>query len=129
MSERSSGSAFSIGSQQAGAIYQAAGDQIIHRGGGELSANLLAATSQVRTTIADASGAMADDDQREATLLLDGVELELRQPEPDKPRIATALERVARILDNAGKLAVSADALRQLASWLGAAGAGLIQLL
>lgn len=123
------GAGFNIGSQQAGAIYQSMGDQVIHHGGGQLNINALHAVAELRQAVAHAAPALAPGDHREADQLVVGVEAEMRRAEPDKQRIARALGRVARILDSVGALATSIGTFHQLATWLGAAGAGLIAIL
>ncbi|HLM86884.1 MAG TPA: hypothetical protein VK272_11920 [Solirubrobacteraceae bacterium] len=123
------GSAFSIGSQQAGAIYQSAGDQIIQQGGGTLSAGVLGAVSEVRSALAAAAPALSPADRERAEESLDAVEAELQRSEPDKTRVANGLAQVAKTLKQAGELATSAEALHQLAAWLGSAGATVLQAL
>jgi hypothetical protein len=126
---RGGGAAFNIGSQQAGAIYQSAGDQFIYDGGGQLSAGVLTALSDLRAVLASASAAMQPSDAAEAQALLATVEHEAKQPGPDKQRIGAALTGIARNLKRAGRLAEAATALHQLAVWLGPAGAALLALL
>lgn len=120
------GSTFNIGSQQAGAIYQSAGDQVIYHGGGRLATNVLDALSDIRIALESAAPALPADQRHEADHLMSSVEAEARQPEPDKHRIAGALRRIAAFLNGAGALAGSVDAFHQLAAWLGTVGAGLI---
>jgi hypothetical protein len=74
-------SAFTIGSQQAGAIYQAGGDQIIQHGEGTLSAGVLEAVSEVRSALVAASSALCPADRQRADDSLEAVEVELREPE------------------------------------------------
>ena len=123
------GSAFSIGSQQAGAIYQSAGDQIIQHGEGTLSAGVLGAVSEVRSALTAAAHALPPADRERAETSLDAVEAELHRPEPNKALVARALTQVASALRQAGTLATSAEALHQLAAWLGPAGLAVLQAL
>ena len=125
----SGGATFNIGSQQAGAIYQSGGDQIIQHGEGTLSAGVLGAVSEVRSALASAAPALSLTDRERAGESLDAVEAELREPEPNKARVATGLAHVAKALKQAGGLATSAEALHQLAAWLGPAGLAVLQVL
>ncbi len=123
------GGVFNIGSQQAGAIYQSGRDQIVQHGEGTLSACVLGAVSEVRSALAAAAPVLCADDRERANGSIDAVEAELRGPEPDKARIASGLAQVARTLKRAGTLASSAEALHQLAAWLGPAGLAVLQAL
>jgi len=125
----SGGSVFNMGSQQAGAIYQSAGDQIISHAGGRLDANVIGAVSDLKLALARAAPQLSSGELREADHLMSTVEDQLRRPEPDKQQVAGALQRILRILKGAGAFAESVDAFHQLAVWLGVAGAGLLQLL
>lgn len=125
-SEGHGGSTFNIGSQQAGAIYQSAGDQAIYRGGGQLATNVLDALSDIRIALESATPALSADQRHEADHLMSSVEAEARRPEPDKHRIADALSRIAALLKGAGALAGSAEAFHQVAAWLGPVAAGLL---
>ena len=125
-SERGGGPAFNIGSQQAGAIYQSAGDQVIHGGAGLLATNVLDALTEIRGAIATAAPALSREQRQEANDLMGSVEFEARRPEPDKRGIARSLRRIAGLLNGAGALAASVEAFHQLAAWLGSAGAGLL---
>lgn len=122
-------SAFTIGSQQAGAIYQAGGDQIIQHGEGTLSAGVLEAVSEVRSALVAASSALCPADRQRADHSLEAVEVELREPEPDTTRVANGIAQIAKILKQAGTLAMSANALHTLAAWLGPAGLAVLQVL
>jgi hypothetical protein len=124
---RSGGGTFNIGSQQAGAIYQSAGDQVIHHGEGTLNVGVLNAVSDLRSAVAAADLPPAD--RARADESLEAVDEELKREEPDKGRIARALEWVAGALNRAGALASSAQALRALGTWLGPAGLTLLQML
>jgi hypothetical protein len=129
MTDQSGGSVFSIGSQQAGAIYQSGRDQIVQHGEGALSGDVLCAVSQVRSALADAAQALSPADRERTDASLDAVEAELQTPEPNKERVANGLAHVANTLKQAGKLATSAEALHQIATWLGPAGLAVLQAL
>jgi hypothetical protein len=122
-----SGGTFNIGNQQAGAIFQAAGDQTIHHGEGAMSVEALNAVSELRTLVE--AGALRSGDKRDALKALDRVETELRDDAPEKSRVADNLQRLARLLDGAGALAGATNALRGLATWLGPLGVGLLRML
>ena len=123
--------AFNIGSQQAGAIYQAAGDQTIHDGGGTLSVDALDAAADLRTALAATS--MRESSRQQAEEALAAVESELQGPAPDKRAVADGVERVVEALDRAGALARAGEALaaplRSIASFAGVAGAAALRLL
>ena len=124
------GSVFNIGSQTAGAIYQAAGDQTVYNAGGGLSgAEFTKAMSELRTAVAGATDDLSDDDRSEAEQMLGTVDSELRRSDPSRERIATALGKVATILKRAGRLADTVGSFHQLAAILGPAAVGLIALL
>jgi hypothetical protein len=128
VTERSGGGGtFNIGSQQAGAIYQSAGDQVIHHGGGTLNAGVLNAVADLRSAVEAANLSAAD--RETAARSLDAVEEELKKEEPDKGRIAAALEWVTSALTTAGALVTAVQPLTGLAGWLGAAGVGLAKML
>jgi hypothetical protein len=128
-SKSSAGPIFSIGTQNAGAIYQAAGDQFINHTHETTTNTPLDLLSELRATVTAAASGLSAADQRQATEALDTVENELQGTNVDKPRTAHNLARVANILKQAGHLAGSVQALHQLAAWLEPAGAGLMQLL
>lgn len=125
------GVAFHIGSQQAGAIYQAAGDQTIGHAGGTLALGALRAVDDLRTALESAPVPAAA--KHEVEHALEAVESELGAPEPDRGRIARRLERIIGILGKAGALASTGESLlsplRSIASFAGAAGATALRLL
>jgi hypothetical protein len=127
MTDREGGATFNIGKQQAGAIYQAGRDQVIHHGGGTLSVGLQSAVSDIRAAIASAD--LAEADRRSADEALGDVEAQLQSAEPNKHRIAGRLEGLAHILSRAGALAGAMNGMHTLASWLGPVGVSLLQLL
>lgn len=127
MSEGDSRGVFNIGSQQAGAIYQSAGDQVIHHGGGTQTIGLLSAVSDLRSAVASAQ--LSDADRVNADRSLDTIEAELKLPEPNRKGIGAALERVAGLLARAGGLSRAADSLHSLAQWLGPAGLAVLGIL
>lgn len=121
------GGTFNIGSQQAGAIYQSAGDQVVHHGGGTLNAEVINAVADLRSAVAAAD--LSPEDRAGAERSLAVVDDELKKEEPDKGRIASALEWVAEKLKGAGALAAATVALRTVGAWLGPAGAALVAML
>jgi hypothetical protein len=125
---------FNIGNQNAGNINNVGRDQHITGGQtgivvtpdqawqafAELRAGVRAAQLDPATSVA------ADKE-------LSDVESGLRQPKPDRARIAPRLERLTRLLLAAGSLASAGSALvapiRILAQFLGALGAPILGLL
>lgn len=124
------GGTFNIGSQQAGAIYQAGGDQNIWHAGGTLTMGPLAAVADLRSALDTTS--LPQPVQRDAERALSAVETELRGATPDKRRIASYLERLTGNLHQAGALVTAGESLlaplRTLASWLGPAGLAALRL-
>jgi hypothetical protein len=125
---------FNIGSQNANAINNVAGDMTIN-GGQRLevtsAADALAIVRQLSAAIGNAqlpaSGAKtAGDDLRE-------VEQQLARPTPDRATIADRLTSVTRVLGSAGALVHAGAALgtgiAALATWLGPLGAPILHLL
>ncbi len=113
---------FNIGSQQAGVINQAAGDQTIHHGEGTMSIEPLRAVSELRA-IVEAAG-LRPDDRRDALETLDGAETALRDGASETSCVEGNLKRLARVLEETGDLTAATDALRGLGTRLGAAGLG-----
>jgi hypothetical protein len=127
----SGGGVFNINSQQAGTINNVAGDQTIGRQDSTLHAAPLGDVAVLRAALAELSlpaGAWGA-----AIRALDAAEEELKQPAPDKHRVAGRLEEVAGVLGQFGVLASAADRLvgplQHLAGWLGPAGHALAALL
>ncbi len=122
---------FNIGSQQAGAIYQAGGDQTIHHGDGTLSVEALDAAAELQTALA--ATPMPESSRQEAQQVLEAVETELKAPAPDEGAVASGVERIIDVLGQAGALASAGEALaaplRSIASFAGAAGAAALRLL
>jgi hypothetical protein len=126
----SGGPVFNIGSQQAGAINNIGGDFNAGRVEGTLQAGVLL-VGGLREALDQAP--LAPEVRARAGRIVRDVERELEQPQPDKPGIAQRLEGLTRLLSGAGALAAAGDrllpVLRELAGWLGPAGAGLAALL
>jgi hypothetical protein len=125
------GGVFNIGSQQAGAIYQAAGSQTIRHAGGTLTTGPVGAVADLRCAIKAAM--LPHPAERDAAQALDDVEVELTRAAPDKRRIGSYLDRLVAVLGQAGALVTAGESLlpplRTLASWLGTAGLGTLQQL
>ena len=125
------GVAFNIASQQAGAIYQAAGDQTIAHGGGTLAVGALGAVSDLRAALE--STPMPPAARREVERALEGVQAELASPAPDEAAVGGRVERIVGILGKAGALASAGESLagplRSIASFAGVAGAAALRLL
>jgi|SRR3954468_5654549 hypothetical protein len=125
---------FNIGNQNAGNINNVARDQ--HITGGQTG--IVVTSEQALQALADLRagiGATRLDPVPSvaAQTELRDIEADLRQPEPDRTRIAPRLERLTRILLAAGSLASAGSALvaplGMLAHWLGALGAPILGLL
>jgi len=122
---------FNIGNQNAGNINNVARDQ--HITGGQTG--IVVTSEQALQALADLRagiGATRLDPVPSvaAQTELRDIEADLRQPEPDRTRIAPRLERLTRILLAAGSLASAGSALvaplGMLAHWLGALGAPIL---
>ena len=122
---------FNIGSQQAGAIYQAGGNQTIHHGGGTLHVEARDAAAELQTALATTP--IPETSRQEAQQVLEAVETELQAPAPDKGAVAAGVERIIDVLGQAGALASAGESLaaplRSIASFAGAAGAAALRLL
>lgn len=127
----SSGGVFNINSQQAGTINNVAGDQRIGRLESSLQAGAMRDLAELRAALAEL--ALPDHARQASGEALDAVEEELRQPVPDKRRVAGRLEQLAGVLGPLGVLVSAADRLvgplQHLAGWLGPAGHALAALL
>jgi hypothetical protein len=127
----SGGGVFNINSQQAGTINNVAGDQRIGRLDSTFHAGPLGDLAALRAALGELS--LPEGARTAATQALDAAEEELRQPEPDKHRVASRLEEVASVLGPLGMLVSAADRLAaplvHLAGWLGPAGHALAALL
>ncbi len=125
------GGTFNIGSQQAGAIYQAAGDQNIWHAGGTLTMGPLGAVADLRSALEKAS--LPAPVQRGAERAISAVETELQDAAPDKRRIGSYVERLIGDLHQAGALVTAGESLlaplRTLTSWLGPAGLAALRLI
>ncbi|MEV0800315.1 hypothetical protein AB0I34_21660 [Kribbella sp. NPDC050281] len=125
---------FNIGNQSAGNINNVGRDQ--HITGGQHG--VLVTPEAARQAVIDLraglrlapleqqTSAAAEAEVRE-------IETEIQKPEPDRPKAASSLERLTRLLLSAGSLASAGAALVQplqtLAGWLGSLGAPILQLL
>jgi hypothetical protein len=125
------GGVFNIGSQQAGAIYQAAGDQTIGHAGGTLAMGPWGAVADLRSALETAT--LSGPAQSDAERTLKDVEAELQRDTPDKRRIGSHVERLVAVLGQAGALMTAGESLlaplRTLAAWLGPAGLAALRLL
>jgi hypothetical protein len=125
---------FNIGSQTGGIINNVAGDQRIAGGqhGTVVSTETaLRAVQQLRDGLA--ATALPGTTAVEARDRVDEIDTALRAPQPDRPRIAAALERLTRVLVAAGSLAAAGVGLvaplQTIAGWLGTLGEPVLRLL
>ena len=125
---------FNIGNQNAANINNVGRDQ--HITGGQTG--IVVTSEQALQALADLrAGVNATRLDPVASVAVEtelrDIEAGLRQPEPDRTRIAPRLERLTRILLAAGSLASAGSALvgplGTLAHWLGALGAPILGLL
>jgi hypothetical protein len=125
---------FNIGNQNAANINNVGRDQ--HITGGQTG--IVVTSEQARQALADLRVGVKATRLDPVTSVaaeteLRDVEAGLRQPEPDRARIAPRLERLTRILLAAGSLASAGSALvaplRTLAQWLGPLGEPILGLL
>lgn len=124
---------FNIHNQQAGVINNVGRDQ--HISGGQRGQ---VSVGQARDAVQDlrdglAATALAQAPAAEAGALVDELEADLAEPEPDRFRVAGALERLTRLLTATGSLvtagAVLVGPLQTLATWLGTLGQPVLGLL
>ncbi|GAB2651658.1 hypothetical protein [Kribbella swartbergensis] len=125
---------FNIGNQNAANINNVGRDQ--HITGGQTG--IVVTPEQARQALADLRVGVKATRLDPVTSVaaeseLRDIEAGLRQPEPDRARIAPRLERLTRILLAAGSLAAAGSALvaplRTLAQWLGSLGEPILGLL
>jgi hypothetical protein len=124
---------FHINSQQAGVINNVGRDQHITGGQqGQIS------VGQARDAVQDLRDGLAathleQAPATEAGALVDRLEADLAEPEPDRSRVAGTLERLTRLLTATGSLvaagAVLVGPLQTLATWLGTLGQPVLGLL
>jgi hypothetical protein len=123
-----------IKNQHAGVINNIDGDQVIYGGqhGTVISSgDARRAVHDLREALAGA--ALDDATAAEARAQVAEVDAEVHAPEPDKQRAAGPLQRLVKLLADAGSLATAGAALigplQTLAGWLGAHGAAILGLL
>jgi hypothetical protein len=125
---------FNIGSQTGGIINNVAGDQRI-TGGQHGTVVTTEAAQRAVQELRDGLAATALDGPTatEARTRVDEIDTALRAPQPDRSRVAAALERLTRLLAAAGSLATAGVALiaplHTLAGWLGTLGEPILRLL
>jgi hypothetical protein len=126
---------FHIGNQTAGVVNNVAGDQRITGG----QQGILVSPGEARQAVQDLRGAMSTvsfDDEATAAAArkhLETIDAEVQAPQPDRSRVARALEPLTRLLVAAGSLATAGATLiaplHTLASWLGDLGRPILALL
>ena len=121
---------FKIGSQH-GMISNVAGDQHLQYAGHDLSIDIGATVTELRTALAATPLTAAE--RRQAAETLDQLDGDLAREQHDRRRIADRVERLTATLSRAGALAATAAELRAplkaLATWLGDLGDGVWRLL
>jgi hypothetical protein len=125
---------FHIGQQHAGVINNVAGDQRIE--GDQYGS--FATTDDARRAVRDlrdalAAGHVDDPNASSACGQAADIDVALRQPRPDRSKVAAMVERLVRLLSAAGSLTSASAALigplHVLASWLGPLGAYVLNLI
>jgi hypothetical protein len=124
---------FNIGSQTGGVINNVGRDQHI-TGGQQGIVTTEAARQAVRDLMAGLSASALDEKTaQQARSHTDEIDAELGKGEPDRPRVANAVERLTRLLTSAGSLVTAGAALvgplQTLAGWLGELGTPVLQML
>lgn len=125
---------FNIENQTAGNINNVGGDQRITGG----QQGIVVTSEAVRQAVRDLREALATTPLDEATAAevrdqVEAIAAEVQTPQPDRPRAASSLERLTRLLVATGSLATAGAALvsplQTLASWLGTLGEPILRLL
>jgi len=124
---------FNIGSQTAGVVNNVAGDQ--HVSGGQHGTAVSTDTARRAVDALRAALAAARLDEHTAVAAqthVSQIDEAMRAPEPDRHRVAAALDRLTAVLRSAGSLATAGAALvrpiHTLASWLGALGEPILRM-
>jgi hypothetical protein len=123
-----------IKNQHAGVINNIDGNQVVY-GGQHGTAISSADARRAVHDLRDALGRAALDDATaaEARARVAEIDAEVHALEPDKERAVGPLQRLVKLLTDAGSLATAGAALigplQTLAGWLGAHGAAIIGLL
>jgi hypothetical protein len=133
MSDNRPHAEFNIGSQQ-GNISNVAGDMTVHGG----QQYLAAPADVVWEELAKLRLALSEIDidpgvQRSVEDLMTETTQELNQPHPDTEKVARPIERLTRLLSDAGAVTAAGagliDPLQRIASWLGASGQAILHIL
>ena len=123
-----------IRDQHATVINNVDGDQVIY--GGQYGT--VVTGQEARRAVHDlrdalAGAALDDAAAAEARARVAEIDAEVRAPQPDKRRAAGPLQRLVKLLADAGSLATAGAALvgplQTLAGWLGAHGAAILGML
>jgi hypothetical protein len=123
-----------IRDQHAGVINNVDGDQVIYGG----QHGTVVTSEDARRAVHDLRDALAgagldDATAAEARARIAEIDAAVHAPEPDRQRAAGPLQRLVRLLTDAGSLATAGTALtgplQTIASWLGAHGTAILSLL
>lgn len=126
MSDERPNATFNIGRQE-GNISNVAGDMTIHGGQQYISAS----ADMARTELGKIRAALSNVDfdpilQGWIGELLADAEAEIQQGRPDAQKVARPIERLTRLIKDAGAMSVAGaaliDPLQRIATWLGASG-------
>jgi hypothetical protein len=133
MSDERPRAEFNIGSQQ-GNISNVAGDMTVQGG----QQYVVASVDDVREELAKLRRMLSaigidTESQRSVEDLVTEATRELNQPQPDAQRVGRPIEGLTKILKDAGALtsagAALIDPLQRIASWLGASGRAILDML
>jgi hypothetical protein len=123
-----------IRDQHAGVINNVDGDQVIYGG----QHGTVVTSEDARRAVHDLRDALAgagldDATAAEARARIAEIDAAVHAPEPDRQRAAGPLQRLVKLLTDAGSLATAGTALtgplQTIASWLGAHGTAILSLL
>ena len=124
---------FNIRNQTAGVINNVAGNQQVGVQQGRVveTDDARQAVAELREAVLTAS--LPPEAKAEAQTHLEQVDAAVKEPEPDRSRVADSLRRLTSLLSSAGAFAAAGAALigplQTLATWLGELGQPIMQLL
>ena len=125
---------FNIRNQTAGVINNVAGDQ--HVTGAQQG--MMVGTDAARRAVTELREALMTvslppNTTAEAQARVEQIDVAMKEPEPDRSRVADSLRRLTQLLSSVGSLAVAGTALigplQTLATWLGELGQPIMRLL
>ncbi|HEX6339040.1 MAG TPA: hypothetical protein VFZ85_18950 [Jiangellaceae bacterium] len=123
---------FNIRNQTAGVINNVAGNQHVGVQQGHVGTDdARRAVAELREALQTVS--LPPEAEAEARTHVEQVDADVKEPEPDRSRVADSLRRLTRLLSSVGAFAAAGAALigplQTLAAWLGELGQPIMQLL